>query len=103
MEVSRLGPSSASTTVSALPGLDRHRHDLLAEALPVLCCDGLLVAAQREAVLGLPGDVVLLGEALGLVLVRGDEEALLGEVLGGRAERVGVAELLHPRVDEAPA
>src|SRR5919107_6073117 len=86
-----------------LAALDRDRNDLRAEPLLIYGGHGLLVAAQRETILGLPGDVVLTGEALRLLFFGGDVETLLGEVLGGHAEGVGVSHRLHPGVDEAPA
>src|SRR5919106_4183795 len=87
----------------ALAALDRDRNDLRAEPLLIYGGHGLLVAAQRETVLGLPGDVVLTGEALRLLFFGGDVETLLGEVLGGPAEGVGVSHRLHPWGYETPA
>jgi hypothetical protein len=54
----------------AFAGLHPHGYDLLAKALLVYRGDGLLVAAEGEAVLGLPGDVVSCGHLVGLVLIR---------------------------------
>ena len=103
IEVSRRGPSSASTTVSPfLPG-HRDRDELVVEAPGVLGGDRLLVAVEREAVLALARDVVGGGDLLGALDVGRDLEALGRQVLGGHPQRVGVAELLHPRVRHPPS
>ena len=70
----------------ALAAVHGHRHGLLVEAPGVDRRHGLLVAVQREAVLAHARDL-----------------ALLGEVLRGDAERVGVPAPLHLRVGHAPA
>ena len=49
----------------ALASRDLHRHDLVREAAALDGGDGALLAAQRERVLLLARDVVLLGEVLG--------------------------------------
>src|SRR5215213_6136613 len=76
---------------------DRDRHDLLAKSLLVYGGHGLLVACERETVLLLAGDIAGVGQLLGLLFLGTYFEALLGQVLGGRAKRVGVAHLFHPR------
>jgi hypothetical protein len=69
-----------------LAGSDGDRYDLIAEALLVLCGNGLLVAPQGDAVLALAGDIVPVGELFGPLHLGRELEALLGQVLGGHPQ-----------------
>ena len=77
----------------ALAALDRHGDDLVLEPAGLLGGLGLVLRGQREPVLVLAGDLVLLGDVLGRVAHMIAVEGIPQPVLDHRVDQLGVAHL----------